>query len=151
MKRLRPGGVPLHPALVHFPVACWTAALALDGAAIVTTRPELWQAARLTLAAGSVTGVAAAAAGLLEYLAVAHDALAGRVERHALLAGLAWSMFTFNWLWRESAGAVPADGSWLLAAYPACSAAGFLALLAAGHAGARLVYHHGVGIEGDRP
>lgn len=149
MKPLRPGGVPLHPAVVHFPVAFWTAALALDGAAYFTGRADLWEAARLALAAGAVTGLAAMATGLWEYLAVSRTARASLIERHALLAGLAWTVFTFNWLWRVGDGTVPGDGSWSLLGYPGCSAAGFLCLLAAGHAGARLVYRHGVGLEGN--
>lgn len=149
MRRLRPGGVPLHPALVHFPVAFWTSALLLDGAALALGRPEPWHAARLALAAGSLTGLAGMAAGFLEYLALARSPQAGLVERHAVLAGTAWTLFTFNWIWRISAGSVPEAGSWTMLGYPACSAAGFLLLLAAGHAGARLVYRHGVGVEGN--
>lgn len=149
MRRLRPGGVPLHPALVHFPVAFWTAALALDGAALATGRPEFWQGARLALAAGSLTGLAALAAGMLEYLALARTEHAARIERHALLAGIAWAIFTFGWLWREVGAIVPGNASWLAPGYTGCSAVGFIFLLVAGHAGARLVYGHGVGRVGD--
>lgn len=145
MKRLRPGGVPLHPALVHFPVAFWTAAPALDGAALALGRVELWLCARLALAAGSITALAAMATGFVEYLAAARDQRAGLIERHAALAGLAWGLFTCNWLWRESAGVVPEDGSWFGVAYAGLSVMGLLLLLTAGHAGAQLVYTHGVG------
>lgn len=148
MRRLRPGGVPLHPALVHFPVAFWAAAPALDVAALALDRAGLWHYARLALAAGSITALAAMAAGFPEYLAAARDRRARLIERHTVLAGLAWGLFTFNWLWRESAGVTPGNGSWLGLAYAGLSVLGLLLLVAAGHAGARLVYVHGVGTEG---
>lgn len=148
MKRLRPVGVPLHPALVHFPVAFWTAAPALDVAALALGRIELWHNARLALAAGSVTALAAMATGFFEYLVAGRDQRASLIERHAVLASTAWGLFTFNWLWRESAGVIPEDGSRLGVAYAGFSIMGILLLLAAGHAGARLVYVHGVGTEG---
>ena len=111
-----------------------------------------WQAARLALAAGSVSGLIAAGAGFLEYAVVARQpALAGPVERHMILAALAWTCFTANWLWREALSPTVTPGpGWPAPALAGLSLLGFVLLLLAGHAGARLVYVHGLGQERDR-
>lgn len=149
---IRPGGVPLHPALVHFPIACWTAALGLELLALATGDAGWWRAGAVALAAGSLTGLAAMAAGLLEYAALAErPRLARLAERHMLLAGLAWTCFTADWLWRQSLAAPgPPAVPWPALGLLALSGGGFVLLVAAGHAGARLVYRHGVGIEEER-
>lgn len=150
MRTLRPGGVPFHPALVHFPIACWTGALLMELAALGGAGAGWWEAARLALAAGTVTGLLAAAAGFLEYAATARDpGVARLVERHLVLAGLAWTCFTANWLWRVALpGAALPDAPWPAFGLLGLSLSGFGLLLAAGHAGARLVYVHGVGSGG---
>lgn len=147
MRPLRPGGVPLHAALVHFPVAFWTAALAMEIAATAGAGGTWWRLATLALAAGSVTGLLAAGAGFLEYAVVARrPALAKPVERHMILAGLAWTCFTANWLWRAALTAPVQPGpAWPAVGLVGLSVAGFVLLLLAGHAGGRLVYVHGIG------
>lgn len=140
--------MPLHPALVHFPVAFWSAALGLEVLALLTGGPAWWRAAELGLALGSLTGLAAMAAGLPEYAAVKGDEIVQRTaERHVLLAGLAWTCFTGDLLWRQGLDRAVPPAPWPALGLLALSSAGFVFLLATGHVGARLVYRHGVGVK----
>ena len=54
---------PLHPALAHFPVAFWTAAVAADAAALVTDDGAWWTLSHHALVAGLVMAALALLAG----------------------------------------------------------------------------------------
>ena len=133
---------PLHPALVHFPVACWSLATLADIASLWWTRWPLWQPAAAMLAVGCATGLLAAGAGLLELfkLPPGHPAAAD-ANRHMLAALTAWSLYAGS-LFLRTEGLAPVEPG---AAARAVSIAGFFALAAAGWLGGKLVYVHGVG------
>jgi nitrite reductase/ring-hydroxylating ferredoxin subunit/uncharacterized membrane protein len=57
-------GAPLHPALTDVPVGAWTAALLLDGIAVLTGDAASAGAADRTLAVGTLAALPAAATGL---------------------------------------------------------------------------------------
>lgn len=132
---------PVHPALVHFPVACWSLATFADFASLRLGQPAWWLAGVL-LAIGLATALAAMLAGLFEYARIAegNPALAD-ARRHMLLAMVAWAFYAASLLLRL-------DGATLLApGWPALvtGAAGFFCLCAAGWLGGKLVYRHGIG------
>ncbi|MEB2314970.1 MAG: DUF2231 domain-containing protein [Xanthomonadaceae bacterium] len=133
---------PLHPALVHFPVACWTLATAADAVGLWGTPWPLWQLAFVLLAIGCAIGLLTAAAGFYELarLPDEHPALAD-ASRHMMLALGAWVAFATS-LFLRMDGTVPTPPG--VAALTA-GAIGFLLLVGAGHMGGRLVYVHGVG------
>jgi|SRR5579875_87166 uncharacterized membrane protein len=92
--KLRFFGLPLHPLLVHFPIAFWIVVPVLDTAALIAGL-EPWRT--LAFAAtllGLVTGAAAIAAGLLEYI---QPSLAGNdmrlSARHGVRTTLSWLVF----------------------------------------------------------
>ncbi|HEX6929286.1 MAG TPA: DUF2231 domain-containing protein [Gammaproteobacteria bacterium] len=134
MSPLRIDGVPLHPVLVHFPVAGWTAATGLavlawfDGSAAMATA-ALW-----CNIVGIVTGMMAMAAGFLELPGLPEAAeIRDAAARHLLLASSAWSLYLLMLFLQLKAFSL---------ASALAGVAGFLLLAFAGHAGARLVYHH---------
>lgn len=135
MKPFRIHGLPLHPLLVHFPVAAWTVATGLALVApldLATTIPRLAVHANVF---GIVTGALAVLAGLLELIGLPpRQALRDAVARHMLLACSAWLAFVVMWVLQAQALELAAAGAGVV---------GFLLLTAAGHAGARVVYHHG--------
>lgn len=57
-------GAPLHPALTDVPIGAWSAALALDGASVLTGDGALAEAADRVLAVGVLAAVPAAVTGL---------------------------------------------------------------------------------------
>ena len=132
---------PLHPALVHFPVACWSLATIADLASPWLGRPAGWLAGVL-LAIGTIAALSAMGAGLFEFARIAGDSPALAVaRRHMLLAMAAWVFYAASLLLRL-------EGMNLVApAWPALatSVAGFLCLAAAGWLGGKLVYRYGVG------
>jgi uncharacterized membrane protein len=143
MKGLRLGGHPLHPALVHFPIVCWTAAPVLDGLYLLKHDPSYWHAASLSIGIGVVTGLAAMGAGFLDLLSLsAEDPAQATASRHMLLVCSAWCVFSIGLLFRPLRGVPTLGESWLGLGL---SFAGLALLLAGAYAGAQLVYGFGVG------
>ncbi|MGH8506719.1 MAG: DUF2231 domain-containing protein [Stenotrophobium sp.] len=131
---------PLHPALVHFPVACWSLATAADFASLwfgeVAWR---WSGGLLTV--GCIMALAAMLAGLLELSRVPEGAALRAAYWHmtAMLAALA--LFSMRLLLRlDHLQPLAPDrvSLWL-------DAGGFLALAGGGWFGGLLVYRYGVG------
>jgi uncharacterized membrane protein len=134
-------GHPLHPMLIHFPVAALVGLVGCDFAWLITRDP-FWGRAGLWLAGiGAGGGWLASGLGLI-------DLLLPRVREkitawcHALLAVMMLSLASLNWLLRYRQGAASLGG-WELS----------LSLLTAGlivgaaYLGGRLVYEHAVGVE----
>jgi uncharacterized membrane protein len=141
VRGLRVIGHPLHPALVHFPVALWTASLAADGA-LIATGTTFWGAvAWWSLVAGLAMAALAAVAGFVDYslLAPKHPAFR-TATAHMLTMSLGAVFFLVSALLRGGPGAA---GSGALV----CSGLGFFALLVGGWLGGTLVYHFGVAVE----
>ncbi|MGE5625443.1 MAG: DUF2231 domain-containing protein [Bacillota bacterium] len=143
MEGLKLGGHPLHPALVHFPVACWTAAPALDALYLVWGNPACWQASFWCIAVGVGMGVLAMTAGLMDLVALpAEHPAQDTAQRHMLLVGSAWCVFAVSLLFRPLHGTPTDAQAWLALGL---SAGGWLLLGLGAYAGARLVYDFGLG------
>jgi uncharacterized membrane protein len=136
-------GHPLHPALVHIPLALWPASLVFDLLAEVRPSPVLFHTAFWCLVAGTLTAVPAVPTGLADWWGI-HP---GRPARklgiyHMTLNLLVLALCSINILlrWR-----------WLYRDCPAPLELAFnilsVALLAvSGYLGGRMVYAYGVGV-----
>lgn len=143
MKPLRIHDLPLHPALVHFPVAGWSASTLLLLAAIFDAGAALADAAYWCNVVALATGIVAMLAGFIEAAAAPERAgTRDAIAHHMLLAVGAWSAYLVALL-------LQVKGMMLVATFAAV--AGFVLLLFAGHAGARLVYPHGLPEHADIP
>jgi len=143
MQGLRIGGHPLHPALVHFPVACWTAAPLLDLGYLLTQAPVWWQASFWCIAVGVATGLLAMCAGLMDLMALAADHPGQAVaQRHMLLMGSAWCLYVVALLLQRPDRMPEPTQLWTALGL---SVAGFVVLGLGAYQGARLVYDFGVG------
>src|SRR5689334_5865886 len=84
---------PIHPMLVHLPLACWLLAPACDVTGLVRGGEFFWQAAALLSGAGVAFGALAAMFGTLEL-----ERLKGRKDLqrlatiHASLMGTVWTV-----------------------------------------------------------
>jgi uncharacterized membrane protein len=161
-------GHPLHPAVVHFPVAAWPATVVTD-ILFVALRDALWWSISLwLLVAGTVAALGAMTAGFTDLLALPTGGPAQRCAlRHMYFMSAAWTIYAIDLLVRAlggsgarggsgAAGAAVATGApgvptvllgWLCLAL---SVLGFAGLVAGTHVGAQLVYDLGVGQTGKK-
>ncbi len=128
---------PLHPALVHFPVACWTLAVAADFASPFVGE-FAWRWSPGLLGVGCGMGLLAMLAGLLELSRVPKGPPLRDAYRHMGIMSLAFTLFTTRLLLGPDESQPDAVALWL-------DAAGFIGLAAGGWLGGRLVYVHGLG------
>lgn len=133
---------PLHPALVHFPIACWSLATAADLASPVWGEPA-WRLAGVLLVAGIGFSIPAMLAGFLELAKVAEDNPAIKdVNRHMIMVMSALTCYVVSLFLRLHGTELIEPG--LLAI--GLSVLGFLCLGMAGWLGGKLVYGHRLGV-----
>lgn len=133
---------PLHPVLVHFPVACWSLAVATDFAGLWLGEAA-WRWSGGLLAVGCIMALLAMLAGLMELPRVPEGAAMRDAWLHMGAMISAFSFFVTRLLLRldQLQPLAPDTVSLLL------DTGGFLALAVGGWLGGRLVYRHGVGSE----
>ena len=131
---------PLHPALVHFPVACWSLAVAADVAGLWIGEPA-WRWSGGLLAVGCALAVPAILAGMAELPRVPDGVPMRDAWVHMAAMLTAFTLFTTRLVLRldHLQPLAPDRVSFLL------DGGGFIALAVGGWFGGRLVYGHGVG------
>jgi uncharacterized membrane protein len=96
-------GHPLHPMLIHFPVAALMGLVATD-LAYIFSADYFWARAGLWLAGiGALGGWISGLAGLVDLTTVAPIRRLITAWCHAILAVMLLSLATFNWLLRVDA------------------------------------------------
>lgn len=138
-------GHPLHPALIHFPVAALIGLVATD-LAFVFSGDRFWARAGLWLAGtGMLMGSLSGLVGVIDLVAVYRIRRLIKGWCHAILAVTALSLASLNWLLRieDPAAAILPWGLYL-----SLLTAALLGLV--GHQGAQLVYEFGVGVQLDK-
>ena len=137
-------GHPIHPGLIHFPVAALLGLIASDLAFMYSTDP-FWARASLWLSGvGAVGGWLASSAGLMDLLLVSQIRRLISGWCHAILAVMLLSLATFNWLLRlpDAAAQIMPKGLYL-------SLLSGVLIIATGYLGGRLVYEYAVGVNID--
>ena len=140
MRGIRIGGVPLHPLLVHFPVAAWTVLPFLDAVRYLGMSADPAFARAIALF-GVVAGLLAMIAGSIDLIALRHPDHQRLALRHMMFVGSAWALALFAAILRNPA--------WP-ARWPVVTTLDVLVLILlaiGGHLGARLVHVHGASIE----
>lgn len=140
--RLQIAGHPLHPALVHFPVALWFTAVFWDLMGWWRPDPLWWQMAYWCLALGLVVSVPVLITGFLDYLQLEpRTAGIDAATNHMMAMLCTTAAFGTSWMLRALAGAAAAPSVWALVA----AVVGALLLGIGGWLGGTLVYRHGIG------
>ena len=143
MRGARIAGHPIHPALVHFPLALWSTTWAWDVLGAWTGSQLWWQTGFWCLVAGTVMAVPAAISGVMELTALENGHPAEDIAmRHMLLMSSAFAVYLAALLVRDGP-AVP-EG-WRAYAALALSTGGLALLVLGGWYGGRMVYEYGVG------
>ena len=134
---------PLHPMAIAFPVASLMAAPLADAAAIVTGDKFWARASRWLLLSGLVSGVAASAVGLVDYVAIPSVRRLPSANVHAGGNVLAMALAGLNLARRGGEPEVP-DGLDVALSLATVALLGVTAWL-----GGELSYRHGVGVIAD--
>lgn len=133
---------PLHPALVHFPIACWSLAVVADFAGLYFGE-QAWRWSAGLLAVGCASALIAMIAGMVELARVPEGDALRDVYWHLGLMLSALALFSTRLLLRlDHLQPLAPDVLSLL-----LDAAGFICLAIGGWLGGRLVYGHGIGRE----
>lgn len=133
---------PIHPMLVHFPLATWFLATIADIASLFTNEQTGWVAGVL-LVIGTITALPAMMTGLLELGKIDQQSPAMKVaNQHMILIMIGWSLYAVSLFLRLDGTQLAQPG---LAAI-AFSILGLIFLCSAGWIGGKLVYEYGVGI-----
>jgi uncharacterized membrane protein len=131
-------GVPMHPLLVHFPIALWFATPVLDLAALYAG-PEPWRTLALgATILGILIGAAAIMTGLLEYLEPSVAGIDLRLAaRHGVRTSLAWCAFAAKMIFVTAVSPVAA---WSIAGCLAFDLLGCVLLVQGVYFGTKQVY-----------
>ena len=135
-------GHPLHPMLIHFPVAALTALLPVDLAHLWTLDDFWWRAGLWLAGVGALGGWVASLFGLIDLLTVREIRQKITAWCHAIIAVMMLSLASLNWLLRLQA---EGQNIHLWALYLSAVTALLIALAA--YLGGRLVYEHAVGVD----
>jgi uncharacterized membrane protein len=134
-------GHPLHPALVHFPIALLLSATVADMAWVAGITSDTHLAAIL-MAGGLATGLVAMGAGMVDFTRI-DDTVVPHALRHMAVVGLAWLGYAISlYLRRDSFSASVTAGvpSIMLSVVSAC------VLALGGWLGGKLVYSFAAGV-----
>lgn len=134
---------PIHPAFVHFPIACWSLATAGDVASIFYGEIA-WRLSGVLHVSGTLIALITMLTGLIEMVKVDENSPAMKiVNLHMKFVMITWCLYATSLFLRlESGSLVKPD---LLEICLSLSA--FLFLFAVGLSGGTLVYKYRVGVK----
>jgi len=139
---VRIAGHPLHPMLVHFPIAAWIGTVVLDVSSRIWTLPGLSAAGFGCLTAGVVLGAVTMLAGFLDYAAIPDQHSAQKTAlSHMLVMVVSWLLFTASLTARAFAPRT-APSLWAIGTdMSAC-----IVMIFGARLGGTLVYSFGIGV-----
>ncbi|MEX2516201.1 MAG: DUF2231 domain-containing protein [Gammaproteobacteria bacterium] len=130
----------MHPALVHFPIACWSLAVLADFASLHFGEAA-WRWSAGLLAVGCGMALLAMLAGFLELPKVPEGPPLRDTYWHMSLMLAAFTLFSIRLLLGQEQFQPIAPNLALLCV----DAVGLICLVVGGWLGGRLVYGHGIG------
>jgi uncharacterized membrane protein len=135
-------GHPLHPAIVHFPIALLLSATVADLAWVagITSAAHL---AAVLMAAGLAMGLVAMLAGMVDFIGL-DEAVVPYAVQHVAAVGLAWLGYGIALYLRRDV--LIGSTAHLNSATIAISLLSALVLALGGWLGGRLVYSFGAGV-----
>lgn len=139
---------PIHPMLVHFPIATWFISTLGDIAGLFIGGQQVGWMAGVLLAIGTVTALLAMVAGLMELGKIDQQSPAMKIaNQHMMLIMTSWSFYAVSLFLRLEENHLIQPGAIAIA----LSVAGLVTLCIGGWMGGKLVYEHGVGTHPSQP
>lgn len=136
---------PVHPILVHFPIAFWSFAT-LGDLLSLKYGERLSEITGACLILGTLMALVAMGGGLFDLLKIKSDSPAMKVlNQHIVFVLITWSLYASSLFLRIEEKTLIQAGILEVG----LSVAGFICLCVTGLLGGRLVYEYGVGVEND--
>ena len=132
-------GHPVHPMLVHFPIAFLSLAALCDVCAYIDVFVSSKAYGDLFLILGVVSALPAGVTGFFDYVRLPNSARRDG-DYHVALMSIAWMAFLCALMLRFETNAKASETISVV-----FSVVGLLLLCAGGFYGGKLVYHHGAG------
>lgn len=133
---------PIHPLIVHFPIACWSLSTLGDLAGLVFTT-NLAQVVGTLMLIGCISAIIAMAAGLYDVRKINNDTqIENNVDKHMYAAATAWCLYSLSLYSRWDGNIFNNPDTLAITA----SVIGLVILFITGWYGATLVYQNGVGV-----
>jgi len=134
---------PVHPILVHFPIAFWSFATFGDLLSLKYGE-RLLEITGTCLVLGTLMALVAMGGGLFDLLKIKSDSPAMKVlNLHIVFVVITWSLYAASLFLRIEEKTLMQAGTLEVV----LSVAGFLSLGITGFLGGRLVYEYGVGVK----
>ncbi len=134
---------PVHPILVHFPIAFWSFATLGDLLSLKYGEPLL-EITGACLILGTIMALVAMGGGLFDLLKIKSDSPAMKVlNLNIIFVVITWSLYAASLFLRIEEKTLMQPGTLEIV----LSVAGFLCLGVTGFLGGRLVYEYGVGVD----
>ncbi|MCY4363499.1 MAG: DUF2231 domain-containing protein [Gammaproteobacteria bacterium] len=143
------GRHPFHPALVHFPIACWGLSHPADLAALTGTRLvffglDWWAVSSLLLWTGVLSAIPAMIIGIYDFMQLPdEDRLMQVFYKHVSFVGMAWTLYLVSGYTRLADNLVLSPPVFLPALI---SGVGLICLCIGGWYGGQMVYKYHLGI-----
>ena len=139
-------GEPIHPMLVHYPIALWTTSVITDVIFYFQRNGSLILISKFLIAAGIVGALLAAVPGLIDWLTITDPAAKKTGNLHLILNVSALLLFGVSLYLRMKNYGAPLVGFHLRVPF-VVSVAGWLDMAIAASLGGKLVYKYRMGVE----
>jgi uncharacterized membrane protein len=139
-------GEPIHPMLVHYPIALWTTSVITDLIFYFNRNSSLVLISKFLIAAGIIGAIFAAIPGLLDWTGITEPAAKTIGTRHLILNVFALILFGVSLYLRMKNYGAPVVGFHLKVPF-AVSLVGWLLMAISASLGGKLVYEHRMGVK----
>lgn len=139
-------GAPIHPMLVHYPIALWTTSVITDAVFYFHRNNSLVLISKYLIAAGIVGALLAALPGIVDWTTITDPVAKKTGTLHMVLNVSALLLFGVSLYLRMKDYGAPLVGFHLKVPF-VVSVAGLLDMAIAASLGGKLVYKHRMGVD----
>jgi uncharacterized membrane protein len=143
-------GAPIHPMLVHYPIALWTTSVITDLIFYFNRNNSLILISKFLIAAGIIGAILAALPGLIDWLTITDPVAKKTGNLHLILNVIALILFCVSLYLRMKNYGATLVGFHLKIPF-LVSVVGWLLMAISASFGGKLVYEHRMGVKEELP